>query len=121
MAIHVCEALEINCIDFRFRKYIRKWNETHFTDSDYDMVAIAGASKDLYIIMKQLEVATRLHHITRIIIMHHEDCGAYAKNSTKENHIKDMKKAQHTIAILYPEIKVKLFYLHLDGKFEKIA
>lgn len=120
MVRHICDALVITCIDFRFRKYIRAWLEKNFTTSDYDMVAIAGSSKDLRTVAKQLDISVHLHYINRVIIIHHEDCGAYGKKSTKTNHVKDMKKTKVVVNSLYPEISVDLYYLHLDGKFEKI-
>lgn len=120
MSIHISDALIVACIDFRFQKYIRKWLDKNMANKTYDYVGYAGASKDLKTIMMQLDISVRLHHINQVVIIHHEDCGAYGKESTHEKHSKDLKKAQTVINAIYPDLHIDLYYLHLDGKFEKI-
>jgi len=117
---HQCDALVVCCIDFRFQKYIREWLDVNLKDLTYDLVGFAGASKDLETILKQLEISARLHHIKRVVLIHHEDCGAYGAASTLENHTRDLKKAGKEIKLRYPLLQIKTFYLHLDGTFEKV-
>ena len=121
MGNHVCDALVISCIDFRFQKYIRKWLNKNFKDKTYDYVGFAGATKDLKTILKQLDISVLLHKIKQVILMHHEDCGAYGKESAPERHAKDLLKAKKTILKHYPHLQVDLYYIHLiKGKFEKV-
>lgn len=120
MITHICEAIVITCIDFRFQKYIRKWLDKNIADKTYDYVGFAGSTKDLKIILMQLDISVRLHHIKEVVLIHHEDCGAYGKDGTHERHSKDLKKAQTTINEIYPDLQVGLYYLHLDGEFEEI-
>ncbi|KKQ01681.1 MAG: hypothetical protein US11_C0005G0037 [Candidatus Roizmanbacteria bacterium GW2011_GWA2_36_23] len=120
MSIHISDALIVACIDFRFQKYIRKWLDKNFENKTYDYVGFAGASKDLKTIMMQLDISVRLHHIKEVVLIHHEDCGAYGKESIRERHAKDLLKAKTVINAIYPDLQIELFYLHLDGKFEEI-
>ena len=120
MSTHTCNALVVSCIDFRFQKYIHKWLNKNFENKTYDYVGFAGATKNLQIILWQLDISVRLHKIKHVVLIHHEDCGAYGAQSTPENHSRDLKKAQKTIAKLYPKLQIQLYYLHLDGKFEKV-
>ena len=120
MTIHTCDALIISCIDFRFQKYIHKWLDKTMAKKTYDYVGYAGASKDLETIMKQLAISVRLHHIKQVVIMHHEDCGAYGKESTHDNHVRDLKKTKRSILKVYPKLQADLYYLHLDGEFEQV-
>lgn len=120
MSVHICDALIISCIDFRFQRYLQKWLQKNFADKTYDYVGYAGGSKDLLTIIKQLDISVRLHHINQVVLIHHEDCGAYGKESTHENHVKDLKKAKQTMSALYPHLQIDSYYLHLDGEFEKI-
>ena len=117
---HTCDALVVSCIDFRFQKFMRKWLDDNLSDSTYDYVGFAGGTKDFDTILAQLEISVRLHHISKIILIHHEDCGAYGAESTKLRHTKDLKLAQSTISKLYPKLDVDLYYLHLDGEFEQV-
>jgi carbonic anhydrase len=89
-------------------------------EKKYDYVGYAGGVKDLITIVKQLDISVRLHHISQVILMNHEDCGAYGKESTHERHSQDLKTAKIVIHSLYPDLLVDTYYLHLDGQFEKI-
>jgi carbonic anhydrase len=84
------------------------------------MVGFAGSSKDLETIMKQIEISVRLHQIKEVILINHEDCGAYGKESTFEKHSQDLKNAKQKIQSLYPDLKTELYYLKLNGQFDKI-
>lgn len=118
---HTCDALVVSCIDFRFQKYIRNWLDTHMADKTFDYVGYAGGSKDIDTIMQQLKISVDLHTIHQVILMNHEECGAYGAESTPENHARDLKKAKETILAKYPHLTVDLYYLHLDGTFEPIS
>ncbi|HEV2339822.1 MAG TPA: carbonic anhydrase [Patescibacteria group bacterium] len=117
---HTCDAFVASCIDFRFQKYIREWLDVHLKDKTFDYVGFAGGAKDIETILKQLAISVRLHNIKRVILMNHEECGAYGNESTPENHARDLRKAKKEILVLYPTLSVSLYYLHLDGEFEEI-
>ena len=117
---HTCDALVVSCIDFRFQKFIRKWLDDNFGDKTYDYVGYAGGSKDLETVMNQLDLSVQLHHIKHVVIMQHENCGAYGEGTTIEHHEKDLLKAKREIHKKYPDLKIDLFYILLDGKFNEI-
>lgn len=117
---HTCDALIVSCIDFRFQKYIRNWLDTNLKDKTFDYVGYAGGSKDIATIMQQLDISVRLHDIKQVVLMNHEECGAYGAESTPENHARDLRKAKEVILEKYPHLEVSLYYLHLDGTFEAI-
>src|SRR3990167_10639875 len=102
MAIHKCNAMVVCCIDFRFQKYIRDWTDKHLTNKTFDLVGFAGSTKDLDVVMKQIDISVRLHKIKQIVLIHHEECGAYGKQSTPKRHAADLLKAQRTISAKYP-------------------
>lgn len=117
---HTCDAIIVSCIDFRFQKYIRSWLDTNFKDKAFDYVGFAGATKDLSTILKQIEISVKLHNIKEVVLIHHEQCGAYGNESTPEKHAFDLKKAKEEILNLYQNLKITLYYLHLDGNFQEI-
>jgi len=86
----------------------------------YDSVGFAGSTKDLKTIINQLDISVRLHHIHQVVLIHHEDCGAYGKESTHDRHVLDLHKARTVINALHPDLQVDLYYLHLDGRFELV-
>ncbi|OGK13409.1 hypothetical protein A3A93_01945 [Candidatus Roizmanbacteria bacterium RIFCSPLOWO2_01_FULL_38_12] len=120
MSEHQCDALVVCCIDFRFQKYIRDWTDKNLTGKNYDLIGFAGSTKDLDMVLKQIEISVKLHEIKQIVLIHHEDCGAYGVESMPERHAQDLKKAKQEINTKYPEVRVYLYYLHLDGRFEQI-
>jgi carbonic anhydrase len=80
---HVCKALVIHCIDFRFRKSLAEFLEARFGDS-YDLVSVAGGVKrlvqdplDSNFILEQVKISDKLHKPGVILLIQHEDCGAY--------------------------------------------
>ncbi len=91
------------------------------SEKTYDYVGFAGGVKNLDTIMEQLAISVRLHEISEVVLMNHEECGAYGAESTPENHARDLQKAKETIAAKYPSLLVQLYYLHLDGHFEEIT
>lgn len=117
---HICDALVVTCIDFRFQKYIRKWTDKNLKNKTFDLVGFAGSTKDLNTVMKQIDISVKLHSIKEVYLIHHEDCGAYGAESTAERHANDLKKAKQEVLEKHPHLEVSLFYLHLDGAFESI-
>lgn len=121
MSDHSCEAVVVTCIDFRFQEFIKNWTSKNFAPKSFDRVAIAGGVFDLEYILKQVDISERLHHIKKVVLVNHEDCGAYGETGTKENHTQDLKNAAAKIKEIYPDLEVQVYYLHLDGIFEQIS
>lgn len=118
---HTCEAIIVTCIDFRFQEYINTWIKENFQPKTYDRVAIAGGVFDLTAVLKQIEISHRLHHIKKVILINHEDCGAYGEAGTAEKHSQDLKNAAGKIKSQLPEVEIQTFYLHLSGTFKQIS
>ena len=118
---HTCDAVVITCIDFRFQLFIDYWIRKNVGDVNYDRVALGGGVYDFYAILKQVEISDKLHHIKKVILMNHEDCGAYGAAGIYARHKNDLTQAKKTIEKLYPKLKVETYYVHLDGEFEKIS
>jgi carbonic anhydrase len=118
---HTTDAVVISCIDFRFQRYINAWLKYEFKDYVYDRVALAGGIFDLYSILKQVEISNRLHHIKKVILLNHEDCGAYGLEGTYERHVKDLLQAESVIEKLYPHLDVTCYYIMLDGTFKNVS
>ena len=92
---HSCDAVVVTCIDFRFQKYIKDWLDKTLGDHAYDRVSLAGGIFDFAAVVKQIEVSNRLHHIKKVVLMNHEECGAYGDASTHERHAHDLGEAKN--------------------------
>lgn len=133
------DVLLLSCIDFRLPDKTHTYmNERGFKEK-YDHVILAGASlgavTDQFPAWNQtfwehLEIAIQLHHIKKVMIMDHRDCGAYRvifdedfykdKKSENEIHIKTLTELRSLINEKYPELEVELLIMDLDGKVEVI-
>lgn len=116
-----CDAIVITCIDFRFQETITNWLHKNLGHLEYDRVALGGGVFDFYTILKQVEISNRLHAIKKVILVNHEDCGAYGKEGTYERHQTDLNEAEIKIEALFPHLDVETYYIHLDGSFEKLS
>ena len=121
MAKLVTEALVVHCIDYRFQKYLDPWLHEHLGHDNYNRVSLAGAVFDFYTILRQVEISERLHKIQKVILINHEDCGAYGAAGNYERHKTDLEQAERKIETLFPSLDVETYYLHLDGTFEKMS
>ena len=118
--VNSCETLVVHCMDFRLQGYLNRWLENNFQEKSYDRVSIAGGVYDVYDVIRQVDIANRLHQIKKVVFINHEDCGAYGIEGNDERHGKDLREARGKINKLFPHLRVDLFYLCLDGTFEHI-
>ena len=129
---HICKNLLIRCMDFRLNKKVREWiAESDLFDGGFDVISLAGASKDLIDgskeiktnFLKHIGVSVDLHQVEKIIIFHHSDCGAYALDykfssvqEEKEKQFKDMEKSKIIILEKYPKVEVVFVWGELKSE-----
>lgn len=118
--MHTCDAVAITCIDFRFQNFLEDWLHENIGQNNYDRVALAGGVFNFDEIAKQVEISHRLHAVKKIILVNHEDCGAYGKEGTKEKHVADLTQAATKLLETFPNLKIETYYLHLDGTIEMV-
>ncbi|HUH95946.1 MAG TPA: carbonic anhydrase [Anaerolineales bacterium] len=120
MTDHSCEALVVHCMDHRLQKYLNDWLDKDPGGGNYDRVAIAGGVLDIYPVLKQIELAIQLHKISKVILVNHEDCGAYGPGGTRPRQAADLAEAERRVHALHPDLIVEKYYLKLDGVFEQV-
>ena len=134
------EALLLSCMDYRLVDDIERYMSGRGLRDKYDHVVLAGASlgatTDKYpawnkTFWDHLEIAIKLHHIRKVIVMDHRDCGAY-KVILGPEHAKDLKQEKHAHASQlknlkgmihqkHPKLTVETLLMGLDGKVEPVA
>jgi hypothetical protein len=131
--VHQAKALVLSCIDFRFLTAERYFFRKKDLDGQYDWTALAGASlaligfphsSDAEAFWDQLDISYRLHHINKVIVLDHQDCGAYAikidPNLSKDPerelqvHTDYLNQAYWSIRNRYPDIEVELYLATLN-------
>jgi hypothetical protein len=135
---HRAKALVLTCIDFRFVGLEQSFLSSQHLDQSYDWVALAGASLALTgfphpaeaeVFWDQLDLSKQLHDIRRVIILDHQDCGAYASlhkqsfpdlTSEQNLHAKYLNRAYEQIRQRYPDLDVELYFVKLTGEVSRI-
>lgn len=134
------DVLLLTCMDYRLMDEIVAYMDGRDLRDKYDHVILAGAS--LGALTKQrpswsrtffehVDVALKLHHIKKVMIIDHRDCGAYkvflgeaaVKDRDAETavHTKMLKALKAKLLAKYDHIEVELGLMGLDGKVETIS
>lgn len=129
---HSCQSLVLHCIDFRLGGAIKNYLSQNGLLDNCDIVSLAGAVKNLVsplseadsdMVMRQIDISKRLHHISEVVLMNHTDCGAYGGRAAFANteeeqrqHLADMDLAAEKIVARFPELKVKMVLVQIDDR-----
>ena len=134
MSEHTCESVVVHCIDFRFRKRLNEYLMGRFPDG-YDLIASAGAVKRLLAnggennsAMDDLEISHRLHDPKLIVLIQHEDCGAYGGTKAfesaemeKEFQKDELQKTAELLKKKFPDLEVECLFARLSGDVDIIV
>jgi carbonic anhydrase len=134
------KALVLSCIDFRILEAERYFLSLQNLANHYDLTALAGASlaisgvphqADAEAFWDQLDISYRLHKIKKVIILDHQDCGAFAYKINPnlssdpeleiKTHTEYLSRAYWAIRDRYPELNIELYFVKLDAEVKAIA
>ncbi|WP_431855179.1 carbonic anhydrase [Azospirillum sp.] len=134
------EALLLSCMDYRLVDDTARYMDGRGMTNKYDHVILAGASLGAITekeptwgqtFWRHVEVAKTLHHIKKVIVMDHRDCGAYKVflgQDLKDDRAKEtavhgevLGKLGMMIREKHPDLGVELLIMALDGTVEKVG
>ncbi len=133
--IHSCDAVVLACIDFRFWKETMKFVEEGLGIKSYDFPKLPGAAKSVNDCLSEVDIAMKcigipcdLHHVEKIIIVNHADCGAYGGSiqfkgdleAEQKFHEGELLKAKEKILRNYPGKEVIIVYAKLVDEGETV-
>ncbi len=132
-------ALAITCIDYRLVDDAVRYFDHRKMTNDYDQVSLAGASlaavSDKFptsnaAFWDHVGIAKTLHHIHKVVVVDHRDCGAYkvafGKNYQGEHaaetvqHKQVMEEVKAKLAKTHPDLESEFYLMALDGKVERV-
>jgi hypothetical protein len=133
------DALAITCIDYRLVDDAVRFFDGKKMTNDYDQVSLAGASlaavSDKFpssnaAFWDHIGIAKQLHHIKKVIVVDHRDCGAYKVVFGKDykadaagetaQHKAVMEQVKAKLAKTHPDLESEFYLMALDGKAERI-
>ena len=127
--VHACEAVVLCCIDFRFWKETVEFVEKELGIKSFDFPSLPGAAKAVNesaegdAVSQCISVPIELHHAQKIVIVNHQDCGAYGgskkfagdREAEKKFHTDELKKAKEKLLAKYPDKEIILVYARLEN------
>lgn len=134
------EALALTCIDYRLvDDAVHFFDGKHLTN-EYDQVSLAGASlaavSDKFpssnaAFWDHVQIAKTLHHIEKVIVLDHRDCGAFKvafgdkfaaeRAAETAQHKQVMVQMKAALTKRHPDLGAKFYLLALDGSVEEIT
>lgn len=133
------EALLLSCMDYRLTDDITRYMDWRGLHDDYDHVILAGASLGAQTrkhrawgktFWEHLDVALQLHHVRKVVLLDHRDCGAYkvflgedlAKDAAHETsvHARYLRELRRQILAKHPDLAVEMGIMALDGSVEPV-
>lgn len=132
------EAMVLSCIDPRFQDLVRRQQARDGLGGRYSVFTIAGASIGVVApafkawhqtFWENLAASVQLHHIKKVIVVNHRDCGA-ARIAYGENRVATpaAETATHRAALMefrqqlkerHPYLGVQLGLMSLNGQLEQ--
>jgi hypothetical protein len=133
------EAMGVTCIDYRVVDDAVRFFDGLGLTNQYDALALAGASlaavspkfpKANAAFWDQLAISKQLHHINRVILLDHRDCGAYkvafgdkfaaGHDGETTQHKTVMESLNTALTQMHPDLGAEFYLMALDGKAVRI-
>ncbi|MBI2064797.1 MAG: hypothetical protein HYT62_01945 [Candidatus Yanofskybacteria bacterium] len=125
------QAYVVRCVDDRFFRVYKNYLKVGGINR-LDSKTPAGGAKvfsspikkgDRDYNIRELELSIRLHHVNRVMLFTHHDCGAYGGFAAFDNdhdkefkfHSKEHEKAAKYILARFPELIVETYFVDEHG------
>ena len=134
-----CEALALTCIDYRLVDSGVRFIDGLGLTKNFDQVALAGAAlaavSDKFpssnkAFWDHVGIAKSLHHIKKLVVLDHRDCGAYkvafgdkfAPNPPEEDaqHKQVMEQLKVKLLAMHPDLSSEYYLMALDGTAKRL-
>lgn len=134
------EALVLSCMDFRLIDSVNHYLTDRGLDHQYDYVILAGASLGAQTeqfpawnetFWQHLKVSKELHHIQKVVVIDHRDCGAYklilgpshleTPEAEFDAHATQLRALRGKVQERYPDLGMDTVLMALDGTVEDVS
>jgi hypothetical protein len=133
------DALVLNCMDYRLVDEGPRYFRHRGMTNKYDQVILAGGSIGALgklgpewaaTFWKHVETAKALHHIHKVIVLDHRDCGAYKivfgadsiadRDEETALHRSQMIVLRDEIKARHPDLETEMAIMDLDGSVQDL-
>lgn len=132
-------ALGVTCIDYRLVDDAVRFFAKLGLENEYDELALAGASlaavspkfpSSNAAFWDHVTIAKQLHHVKKVIVLDHRDCGAYKvafgteyageRVAESAQHKSVMEALKAAMTQMHPDLETEFYLMALDGTAERI-
>jgi len=116
------DACVISCYDARFDLVVRKFLKRSGV-AVYDHVKIPGSAKALAatdsdvtrdFVLEMVRISMRLHHAPRLLLIGHNQCGAYG-GAGADIIVPDLFRAALVVSTAEPSLAIECYFADFDG------
>ena len=122
---HQVSTLVVTCVDFRFRELFAEWIAERLGFAD--LIAMPGASQavlEIPAVVQQIKRMVSLHHVERVVVADHIDCGAYGGSKKFGGdlsaevgmHQEQLEKARALLLREVPGVEVSVYLIGPEGE-----
>jgi Putative carbonic anhydrase len=134
------EAVVLTCMDYRLVDDAVNYFNGRGLKNNYDQLVLAGASLGALgklgpdwasTFWKHVDTSIQLHHVHELVVVDHRDCGAYklafGAEATADRadetalHRSYLRNLREQVATKYPELRMQLLLMDLDGSVEDLS
>lgn len=128
------DVLVVHCSDHRFQAGLYEFLNLKLNlNENYDLLVLPGGPQCLTLVeylpkfswagWKWFRFLVDAHHLKRLILIQHQDCGWYKElpfhlHSSTEPRLRqeeDLRRARHVLATEHPQLSVELYYAGWDS------
>jgi hypothetical protein len=122
--VYTADACVISCFDARFDVAMRKFLKRRGI-ALFDHVKIPGSAKalaapdcegDRDFVLKMVRTSMRLHRSARVLILAHNECGAYP-GVPADAIAADVARAAQVLLAAEPSLAVECYFVDFDGVY----
>ena len=128
----------ITCMDFRLLEDISLAMNSLGYNNNYDQFIVAGASMGVCqkrfpnwgkTCIEHMEIGSKLHDFKKIMVIDHEDCGAYKTffpelvgnlELERKYHSEYIQKLYEVLFVVFPNMEFQGFLMNLDGNITEV-
>ena len=130
------KAMVLSCIDPRFQPVVYNYLKKKKLNGQYSSFTIAGASLGVTTtkfkkwhktFWDNIDISIKLHHIKKLIIFNHQDCGVakiingknfFSNGIERKIHKESFQKIKRLFKKKYPKLNIELNIISLNKKIE---
>ena len=123
--VYAADACVISCFDARFDLAMRKFLKRRGV-ATYDQVKIPGSAKSLAapecepdrdFVLRMVRTSIRLHNPRRLLLLAHNECGAYP-GAPGDEVTADLLRAAAVLQDAIPALPVECYFADFDGIYQ---